>query len=75
MTLMFYYLLPSNVLLPPASSVGRSEAPKAFSESHHSLPRGNPAVISDILYNLEKSFFFYYYRGFPVMADENGHRV
>ena len=36
-----------------ASSVGRSEA---LSESHRSLPQGNPATVSDILDNPEKGF-------------------
>ena len=33
-----------------ASSVRRSEAPKAMSESHHSLPQGNPAAIYMYIY-------------------------
>ena len=32
-----------------ASSVGRSEAPKAVRESHRSLPLGNLDTVSDIL--------------------------
>ena len=32
---------------PIESSIGRSEAPRALSESHRSLPQGNPATVSD----------------------------
>ena len=52
-------------IAPIASSVGRSEAPKALSEFHRSLPQGNPLAVSDILDNLEKAFPAY--RGFPKM--------
>ena len=44
-------------IAPIESSVGRSEAPKALSESHCSLPPGNPAAVSDILlrfFNIEQ---------------------
>ena len=58
---MHYYLLPQNgwsrlvfpdqsealggATAPIASSVGRSEAPKALSESHRSLLQENPAAV------------------------------
>ena len=34
-----------------ASNMGRNETPKTLSESHESLPQGNPAAVSDILRN------------------------
>ena len=58
---MYYYLLPKKggidyffpdqsealggAIAPIASSVGRSEAPKALSESHRSLPQESPAAV------------------------------
>ena len=39
----------SGATAPITSSVGRSEAPKALSESHRSLPQENPAAVSDSL--------------------------
>ena len=36
---------------------GRSEAPKALSESHRSLHQENPAAVSDILDNHEEICF------------------
>ena len=72
---MYYYFLPQKgwswlifsdqsealggMTAPIARSVRRSEAPKALSESHRSLPQGNPAALSDILDNPEKSVFFF----------------
>ena len=61
-------------IAPIASSVGRSEAPKALSESHRSLPQENPAAISFLFNNLEKSVFPDY-KDFPVTADENRHWI
>ena len=57
-----------------ASSVGGSEAPKVLRESNRSLRQGNLATVSDILNN-PKKLFFPDYRGFPVTANENGHRI
>ena len=86
---MYYYLLPhrgwSLFVFPDQSealcvatvliamSVGQSEATKALGESHRSLPQGNPAPISDNLYNPGKKIPNY--RCFPVTADEEGHRI
>ena len=88
---MYYYLLPQKgwswlifldqsealggAIAPIASSVGQNEAPKALSESHLSLPQGNPAAVSDILDNSEKSLFSPDFRSFPVMDDKNEHRI
>ena len=82
---MYYYLLSQKgrsllifsdqseafggVTAPVASSVGRSEAPQVLSESHRSLPPGNPAAVSHILDNSEKNSD---YRGLPITADKNG---
>ena len=59
-----YYVQPQkeygvnfSVPKPIASSVERSEAPKALGESHLSLPQGNNAAVSDILDNPKKIFF------------------
>ena len=41
-----------------ASSVGRSEAPEALSESHRSLSQGSSAAVSDILNNPDKFFYW-----------------
>ena len=89
--LMYYYLLSQkgwswlifldqsvalgDAIAPIATSVGQSEELKALSKLHRSLPEGNPAAISDILDNREKYIFFPDYQGFPVTADENGHRI
>ena len=68
---MFYYVVPQKrwswlifpnqnealggAIMPIAISVRRSEAPKAWGESHRSLPQGNPATVSD---NLDNPDFF-----------------
>ena len=56
---MYYYLLPQNqskalggAIAPIASSVERSDAPRALSESHRSRPQGNPPAVT---YNLDKT--------------------
>ena len=59
-------------ILQIASSVGRSEPPKALNEYHRSLPQGNPAAVSDILDNPENVLN---YLGFPVTANESLHRI
>ena len=59
-------------IAPIGRCMGRSEAPKALSEFHRRVPQGNPVTLSDILDNPEKSLA---YRGFPVTADENRHRI
>ena len=46
-----------NATAAVAGSAGRSEATEALSESHRSLPRENPAVLSDKLDNPEKMVF------------------
>ena len=69
---MYYYLLPqkewslkivpdqsealNGAVAPIANSAGRSEVPKALREFHYSLPQGNPAAVSNNLYDPENSF-------------------
>ena len=64
------------VIMPIASSVGLSEAPKALSESHRSLHQGKLAAVSDILDNPEKNvFFFSGLLRVSVLTDEKGHQI
>ena len=39
-------------------AMGQSEVPNTLNESHHSLPQGNPAAVSNIPDNPEKIMFF-----------------
>ena len=87
--IMLHYLLPQNgwswsnfpdqseglggAIVPIASSVGRSEGPRALSGFHRRLHQESPATVPDTSDNLEKCFF-----GLSRCwghGDENGHWI